>query len=74
VPEPTVDAWTRAREDLREAHGRLVERVARLTTAELEATVPGRDYNARFLVRGAIRHAVYHSGQIALLMKGVATD
>jgi uncharacterized damage-inducible protein DinB/heme-degrading monooxygenase HmoA len=69
VPEPTAEAWTRARARLREAHERLVERVARLTPQELGTPVPGRDYDARFLVRGAIRHTVYHSGQIALLKK-----
>jgi hypothetical protein len=31
--------------------------------------VAGRDYTVRFMVRGAIRHAVYHSGQIGLLRK-----
>lgn len=69
VPEPTPEAWARARERLREGHEKLVERVARLTPAELGAAVPGRDYDARFMVRGAIRHTVYHSGQIALLKK-----
>jgi hypothetical protein len=31
--------------------------------------VPGRPFDARFQVRAAIRHTVYHSGQIALLRK-----
>jgi uncharacterized damage-inducible protein DinB/heme-degrading monooxygenase HmoA len=69
VPEPTAPAWARARERLRDAHERLVERVARLTPGQLAATVAGKDYDARFLVKGAIRHTVYHSGQIALLKK-----
>jgi uncharacterized damage-inducible protein DinB len=69
VGDPSPVAWTRALARLREAHERLVERIARLTPAELDATVPGRDYSNRFLARGAIRHAVYHSGQIGLLKK-----
>jgi len=69
VPEPTADAWEEARRDLFRAHDALVARVERLSPADLDAPVPGRGFPARFLVRGAIRHAVYHSGQIGLLRK-----
>lgn len=69
VPPPTPSAWAEAQARLRSAHERLVERVARLREGDLAARVPGRDYTARFLVRGAIRHTVYHSGQIGILRK-----
>lgn len=69
VSATTPEAWAEARVGLEDAHARLTERVARLTPAELDATVPGCDYDARFLVKGAIRHTVYHCGQIALLKK-----
>jgi uncharacterized damage-inducible protein DinB/heme-degrading monooxygenase HmoA len=68
-PEATTFAWAEAKERLRVAHERLVARVAALNDADLDAPVPGRDYTVRFLVRGAIRHVVYHSGQIGLLRK-----
>ncbi|HEX9186418.1 MAG TPA: DinB family protein [Vicinamibacteria bacterium] len=68
-PEATAGAWADAKERLRVAHGRLVARVAALSDADLDAPVAGREYTARFLVRGAIRHTVYHSGQIGLLRK-----
>jgi len=69
VSRTTPEAWVEAQTRLEDAHERLAERVVRLTPAELDATVPGCEYDARFLVRGAIRHTVYHSGQIAFLKK-----
>ena len=69
VSATTPEAWADARARLEAAHEKLTERVARLEPAELDGAVPGCEYDARFLVRGAIRHTVYHSGQIALLKK-----
>jgi uncharacterized damage-inducible protein DinB/heme-degrading monooxygenase HmoA len=68
-PEATARAWADAKERLRGAHERLVARVAALSDVDLGTRVTGRDYTVRFLVRGAIRHTVYHSGQIGLLRK-----
>ncbi len=69
VPEPTAHAWEEAKRALFGAHDALVARVERLSPADLDAAVPGRGFPARFLVRGAIRHTVYHGGQIGLLRK-----
>jgi uncharacterized damage-inducible protein DinB len=69
VPQPSPGAWSEAQARLRNAHERLAARVARLSRPELDATVAGKGYSARFLVRGAIRHAVYHTGQTAVLKK-----
>jgi uncharacterized damage-inducible protein DinB len=68
-PGATARAWAEAKDRLRAAHEGLVARVAALSDADLDARVAGRDYTVRFLVRGAIRHTVYHSGQIGLLRK-----
>jgi uncharacterized damage-inducible protein DinB len=68
-PPASARAWADAKERLLKAHERLVLRVAALKDADLDAPVTGRDYTVRFLVRGAIRHTVYHSGQIGLLRK-----
>jgi uncharacterized damage-inducible protein DinB len=68
-PSPTAEAWEAARRELFEAHERLVDCVAGLSDAALARPVPGRPFDARFQVRAAIRHTVYHSGQIALLRK-----
>jgi hypothetical protein len=40
----------------------------------LDSTVPGRTYNFSRLFEGMIQHAIYHSGQIAILKKALATD
>jgi uncharacterized damage-inducible protein DinB len=69
VPDPTAAAWEDAERDLFRAHDALVARVERLSPVDLDAAVPGRPFAARFLVRGAIRHTVYHSGQIGLLRR-----
>jgi len=65
----TARAWADAKDRLSKAHERLVARVAALSDPDLDGRVAGRDYTVRFLVRGAIRHTVYHSGQIGLLRK-----
>lgn len=67
--EPTAKAWKEAQAWHRAAHERLAAIVARLSPQALEAKVPGRDFSARFQVHIAIRHTVYHSGQIGLLKK-----
>ncbi len=69
VPPPTAAAWEEAKRSLFAAHDALVARVERLSPSDLDAPVPGRPFSERFLVREAIRHTVYHSGQIGLLRK-----
>jgi heme-degrading monooxygenase HmoA/uncharacterized damage-inducible protein DinB len=68
-PPPTRSAWAEATQALFEGHRALTARVAALTDAELAAPIPGRPFDKRFQVRAAIRHIVYHSGQIGLLSK-----
>jgi hypothetical protein len=46
-----------------------VETVAGMTAEQLDGEVPGRDYSGRFQVHSAVRHVVYHSGQIGLLKR-----
>ena len=69
-PPPAASAWAQATQALFEAHAALAARVARLSAAELAAPIPGRPFDKHFQVRAAIRHTVYHSGQIGLLRKG----
>jgi hypothetical protein len=68
-PSASGAGWTKARAALFDAHRRLTACVASLSDADLGRGVPGRDYDVRFQVRSAIRHVVYHSGQIGLLRK-----
>ena len=70
APEASPQSWAEARVRAERVHERLVASVDRLTRAALDAPTPGRPYSVRFLVGSAIRHVVYHSGQIGLLKKG----
>ncbi|HET7292909.1 MAG TPA: DinB family protein [Vicinamibacteria bacterium] len=70
APAPSAEAWAEARARCERIHEGMAERVARLSGAELDAGTPGRPYSVRSLVRMAIRHVVYHSGQIGLLKRG----
>jgi len=72
VPESTATAWEATNADLQAIHDKLQKRVASLSAADLDAKVPGRHFSARFQVHSAIRHIVYHSGQIGLLKKAGA--
>jgi uncharacterized damage-inducible protein DinB len=72
VSDASERAWTEAKGAFRHAHGRLVDRVAALADADLESPVGARGYTVRFLLRGAIAHLAYHSGQIGLLRKAAA--
>lgn len=69
-PRRPTAAWDEARRQLLESHRALASRVAAFEDAELGAAVAGRPFDRRFQVRAAIRHTVYHSGQIGLLRKG----
>jgi heme-degrading monooxygenase HmoA/uncharacterized damage-inducible protein DinB len=68
-PQPTRRGWVQATQALFEGHRALAERVASLSDADLSRRIRGRDFDVRFQVRAAIRHVVYHSGQIGLLRK-----
>lgn len=75
-PEPrdaSPAGWEAARRALFTAHAALATRVARLSEPDLDARIPGRPFDARYQVRAAIRHTVYHSGQFGLLRKGLPT-
>ena len=40
-----------------------------MTEKRLSERVPGKDYDFRYMLAGAVQHAAYHGGQIALLKK-----
>ncbi|MCI0390457.1 MAG: DinB family protein [Acidobacteria bacterium] len=70
VSEVSEEAWQRTLARLDETHRRLIETIAGLTDERLRETVIGEDYTVENLLRGIVRHHVYHAGQIALLKKG----
>lgn len=69
VERATESAWRDAVKRLRETHALLVSTVAALPESRLNDRVPGKDYNLLFMLLGAVQHAAYHGGQIALLKR-----
>ena len=70
VTEVSEEAWRRALTRFDEEHSKLIETIAGLTDERLRETVIGKNYTIEYMLRGLVRHHVYHAGQIALLKKG----
>jgi uncharacterized damage-inducible protein DinB len=54
---------------LERAHTKLVDTVARMTDADFDRMIAGKNYTADFMLHGVVQHNAYHAGQIALLKK-----
>jgi uncharacterized damage-inducible protein DinB len=67
--ESSEEAWNRALRKLDETHQALIETIAELPEERLNEIVIGKDYTVDYLLRGLVRHNVYHAGQISLLKK-----
>jgi uncharacterized damage-inducible protein DinB len=70
-PKPiatSAEAWLRARLDFGDARRALRQAVAAFPEARLDAPVPGREYSFYVLLHGVVEHALYHAGQIEMLM------
>jgi uncharacterized damage-inducible protein DinB len=65
----TEQSWMSAVAILRENHAQLIKLVSSLPESRLRERVPGKDYDVRFMLYGAIQHAAYHAGQIAILKR-----
>ncbi len=69
VKEASEQAWAQSLAELDATHKRLLGVISELSESVLEDTVVGTEYSVRFMLRGVIRHHVYHAGQVALLKK-----
>jgi len=69
VRQPTEVEWREALQKLRSTHATLIQLVSAMREPRLNERVPGKDYDLRFMLTGAVQHAAYHGGQIALLKK-----
>jgi uncharacterized damage-inducible protein DinB len=69
VGEGGEEGWRETLTKLDSIHEQLVKRVSELPDEALGGQVVGADYSIEFLLRGNIRHHVYHTGQIGLLVK-----
>jgi hypothetical protein len=64
-------AWKDATQSFFASSLKFVEAIQGFSDERLEDAVPGRTYNYYRLFQSMTQHAVYHSGQIALLKKMV---
>lgn len=69
VEDPGPGEWMRSRERFEEGHRRLRQSLSRLADSQLADTVPGRDYPFYVMLYGVVQHALYHAGQIVLLLQ-----
>jgi uncharacterized damage-inducible protein DinB len=69
VADTGESAWKRALELLRHNHEELLNELSTMPDSRLTERVPGKDYDIYFMLHGAVQHALYHAGQIALLKK-----
>ena len=68
---PVRGNWSATLEELEHAQSRLVDAVARLSTDQLNQTVPGKKHSIYEDVIGVIEHNVYHAGQIAMIRRAL---
>jgi uncharacterized damage-inducible protein DinB len=69
IQQPTDAAWHESVKTLRAVHAELIQLVSAIKESQLNQRVPGKDYDLRFMLTGAVQHAAYHGGQIALIKK-----
>jgi DinB superfamily len=67
-------AWRQAVDSFFASHLKLTEAIKSFGDERLEALVPGRTYNFYRLFQSTIQHAIYHSGQIAILKKALRKE
>jgi|SRR5450432_664057 uncharacterized damage-inducible protein DinB len=65
-------AWQQAVAALRRNHQELIKAVSALPESRLYDPLTDKDYNLLFMLNGAVQHAAYHGGQIALLKRAHA--
>lgn len=66
--DASAAAWLQAKLDFGEARRALRQAVASFPDARLGDTVPGREYTFYVMLHGVVEHALYHAGQIEMLM------
>ncbi|MGC2742185.1 MAG: DinB family protein [Candidatus Angelobacter sp.] len=71
VSATSEQGWKDTLQAFFDSTAKFVEAIKGFSDDRLEATVPGRTYNFYRLFQSMTQHAVYHSGQIALLKKAI---
>jgi uncharacterized damage-inducible protein DinB len=71
IDSTTEQSWQSAISILRLNHAELIKLVSALPESRFADPVPGKDYDVRFMLYGAIQHVAYHAGQIAVLKRAL---
>jgi hypothetical protein len=74
IKQRDESAWRETVNSFLDSYGTLEKVIRSFGDERMESTVPGRAYNFSRLFEGMIQHAIYHSGQIAILKKGLAKN
>jgi uncharacterized damage-inducible protein DinB len=69
IQDASEAAWQAALGKLDRKHGELLAAITAMPDSRLAEQVPGKEYDFYFMLHGAVQHALYHAGQIALLKK-----
>ncbi len=65
--EPTIP-WNELVARWNESRDQLEEKLRNFPLEDLAKQVPGRDYPYQTLLHGIVQHAIYHAGQIAMVL------
>src|SRR5262245_31996094 len=60
VTDVSEESWRRTLAKFDETHRGLLEAMAALTDERLRETMTGKDYTVGYMLRGLVRHHVYH--------------
>ena len=72
IKDVSEAAWQAAVQALRQNHAELIKAVSALPESRLYDPLTDKDYSILFMLNGAVQHAAYHGGQIALLKRAHA--
>ncbi len=67
--DTSESSWHEAIDTLKRNHQELLNEVDAMPDSRLSEPVPGKDYDIYFMLHGAVQHALYHAGQMAILKK-----
>ena len=69
TPALSEQEWRRAKDTVLAGHKEFVAAARKLSDAQLNQQVVGKDYSVGFMLQGITLHAAYHTGQIVLVKK-----
>ena len=69
VKDKSEAAWNKTVEALKLTNQALLKAMNGLPDSRLSDRVPGKNYDVYTMLHGAVQHALYHAGQIAILKR-----